>query len=113
MRASMFGKLRYRGYNSETELMSTRDLTEFSYSILVLVGEGGAGPHDLVRMARQGSVYSSAAESQYYAEPKRLEKLGYLTSEKQPGKTRERTHYRLTDKGRQALHDWIKEPARY
>jgi PadR family transcriptional regulator AphA len=93
--------------------MSRDELTPVSFTILVLVGEGGAGPHDLVRMARQGSVYSSVAESQYYAEPKRLEKLGYLTSEKQPGKTRERTHYMLTDKGREALQEWIEQPARY
>ena len=57
--------------------MSSRDLTPFSYAVLVLVGEGGAGPHDLVRMARQGRVYWSAAESQWYGEPKRLAKLGY------------------------------------
>ena len=35
--------------------MSTASLTPFSYVILVLVGEGGAGPHDLVRMMRQGA----------------------------------------------------------
>ena len=43
-----------------------------------LVGEDGAGPHDLVRMARQGRIYAEFADSQWYAEPKRLEKLGYL-----------------------------------
>ena len=56
--------------------MSSDRLTPTSYAVLVLVGQGGAGPHDLVRMMRQGRVYESAAESQYYAEPKRLERLG-------------------------------------
>lgn len=93
--------------------MSSADLTPFSFSILVLVGKGGAGAHDLVRMARQGSVYTSAAESQYYAEPKRLARLGYLRPRKEPGKTRERTHYALTAKGRKALREWIAEPAGY
>jgi len=79
----------------------------------VLVGAGGAGPHDLVRMAHQGRVYWEAADSQWYAEPKRLERLGYLSSRKEPGRTRERTHYDLTDRGRQALRDWMKEPARW
>ena len=92
--------------------MST-DLTSFSYVVLTLVGRDGAGPHDLVRMARQGRVYWSAAESQYYAEPKRLEKLGYLRAEKRPGRTRERTHYTLTDAGRDALLEWAAEPARF
>jgi DNA-binding PadR family transcriptional regulator len=92
--------------------MST-DLTAFSYVVLTLVGRDGAGPHDLVRMARQGRVYWSAAESQYYAEPKRLEKLGYLRAEKRPGRTRARTHYTLTGAGRDALLEWAAEPARF
>jgi PadR family transcriptional regulator AphA len=91
--------------------MSRSELTPFSYAVLTLVGQGGAGPHDIVRMMRQGRVYWTAAESHYYAEPKRLERLGYLTSRKEPGKTRERTHYMLTDKGRKALQAWIAEPS--
>ena len=86
--------------------MSSDTLTPFSHVVLVLVGEGGAGPHDLVRMAREGRMYWDAADSQYYAEPKRLARLGYLTAEKRPGKTRERTFYMLTDKGREA-HDLV------
>jgi DNA-binding PadR family transcriptional regulator len=76
----------------------------------VLVGRGGAGPHDLVRMMRQGRVYESAAESQYYAEPKRLERLGYLRSRRLPGRTHERTHYELTPKGLDALRAWVATP---
>jgi DNA-binding PadR family transcriptional regulator len=90
--------------------LSTDALTPFSHVVLVLVGDGGAGPHDLVRMARQGRMYWDAADSQYYAEPKRLERLGYLTAEKRPGKTRERTHYMLTGKGRRAIAEWVREP---
>ena len=93
--------------------MSTNSLTPFSYAILVLVGRGGAGPHDLVRMARQGRVYAAAAESQYYAEPKRLERLGYLASRKQPGRTHPRTHYTLTDRGLAALREWATQPVRF
>ena len=93
--------------------MSSDSLTPFSYTVLVLIGRGGAGPHDLVRMARQGRVYASAAESQYYAEPKRLARLGYLDGERQPGKTHERTHYRLTDKAYEALRAWAREPVAF
>ena len=89
------------------------DLTSFSYVVLTLVGQNGAGPHDLVRMARQGRVYWTAADSQWYAEPKRLEKLGYLRAEKRPGRTRDRTHYTLTDAGSDALVRWAAEPARF
>jgi PadR family transcriptional regulator AphA len=93
--------------------LSTDSLTPFSYAVLTLVGQGGAGPHDLVRMARSGRVYWDAADSQWYAEPKRLEALGLLTARKQPGQTRPRTHYTLTAKGRKALAAWMKEPARF
>jgi DNA-binding PadR family transcriptional regulator len=86
-------------------------LTPFSYAVLVLVGESGAGPHDLVRMMRQGRVYWTAPESQYYAEPKRLADAGYLSAAKAPGRTHERTHYTLTDRGREALRDWLATPA--
>jgi len=93
--------------------MAAADLTPFSYAVLTLVGRDGAGPHDLVRMARQGRVYGTAAESQWYSEPKRLAKLGFLRSEKRPGRTRERTHYTLTEPGRAALLEWAAEPARF
>lgn len=93
--------------------MSSNDLTLFSYAILVLVGRGGAGPHDLVRMARAGRIYASAADSQYYAEPKRLERLGFLSSRKEPGQTHERTHYSLTPKGVEALRAWAHEPVHF
>jgi DNA-binding PadR family transcriptional regulator len=59
-------------------------------------------------MMRQGRIYESAAESQYYAEPKRLERLGYLTASKAPGRTHDRTHYELTETGLEALREWIK-----
>jgi DNA-binding PadR family transcriptional regulator len=64
-------------------------------------------------MARQGRIYAAAAESQYYAEPKRLERLGYLSSRKEPGKTHERTHYTLTDKGLGALREWARRPVHF
>jgi PadR family transcriptional regulator AphA len=88
------------------------ELNPFSYVVLALVGRGGAGPHDLVRMMRaQGGLYWTAAESHWYAEPKRLERLGYLRSEKQPGRTTARTHYELTDDGLAALRDWLEQPS--
>ncbi len=91
--------------------MSSDRLTPFSFVILVLVGRGGAGPHDLRRMAGQGRVYWDAAPSQWYAEPKRLAALGYLVAEKGPGRTRERTHYRLTERARAALEAWARTAA--
>jgi DNA-binding PadR family transcriptional regulator len=89
------------------------ELGLFSYEILGLVGRGGAGAHDLLRLARRGRMLDWAGESQYYTEPKRLAKLGYLDASREPGKTRERTVYTLTDKGLDALREYAKTPVRF
>ena len=86
--------------------MATAELSLFSIEILGLVGRDGAGPHDLLRMAQRGRMLAWAGESQYYTEPKRLANLGYLDARKEPGKTRERTVYTLTDKGIDALREY-------
>jgi len=64
-------------------------------------------------MAKQGRFLAWAGESQYYVEPKRLAKLGYLEARKEPGKTRERTVYSLTHKGLEALREWVRTPLHY
>ncbi|HYZ27547.1 MAG TPA: helix-turn-helix transcriptional regulator [Thermoleophilaceae bacterium] len=93
--------------------MADNELSLFSYEILGLVGREGAGPHDLLRMAKEGRMLAWAGESQYYTEPKRLARLGYLAARKEPGKTRERTVYTLTDKGREALREYARTPATF
>jgi DNA-binding PadR family transcriptional regulator len=93
--------------------VSRPELSLFSYEILGLVGSTGAGAHDLRQMARRGRMLDWAGESQYYVEPKRLARLGYLETRKEPGKTRERTVYALTDKGLQALQAWARTPAHF
>jgi DNA-binding PadR family transcriptional regulator len=93
--------------------LSSAELSLFSYEILGLVGRGGAGAHDLLRMARGGRMLDWAGESQYYVEPKRLAKLGYLAARKEPGKTRERTVYTLTDKGLEALRAYADTPVSF
>ena len=93
--------------------MSSHELNLFSYEVLGLVGRAGAAPHDLLRMARRGRMLDWAGESQYYVEPKRLARLGYLDARKEPGQTRERTVYTLTDKGLDALAAWAQTPVRF
>jgi DNA-binding PadR family transcriptional regulator len=90
--------------------LSRAELSLFSYEILGLVGEGGAGAHDLLQMARRGRFFAWAGESQYYVEPKRLAKLGYLDARREPGQTRERTVYTLTDRGLEALREYARTP---
>ena len=90
--------------------MSSDELTLFSYEILALVGRAGAGAHDLRQMMKRGRIFAWAGESQYYVEPKRLARLGYLAVHKEPGRTRERTVYTLTEKGLDAMRAWASTP---
>jgi DNA-binding PadR family transcriptional regulator len=93
--------------------LSRDNLSLFSYEILGLVGRGGAGAHDLLRLARRGRMLAWAGESQYYVEPKRLARLGYLQAHREPGRTRERTVYTLTEAGLEALREWAATPVRF
>jgi DNA-binding PadR family transcriptional regulator len=92
---------------------SRSELNLFSYEILALVGRGGAGAHDLLRMARRGRMLDWAGESQYYVEPKRLARLGYLEARREPGKTRERTVYTLTERGLDAVRAYARTPVTF
>jgi DNA-binding PadR family transcriptional regulator len=93
--------------------MVSTELSLFSYEILALVGREGAGAHDLLRLAKRGRMLAWAGESQYYTEPKRLARLGYLSARKEPGKTRQRTVYSLTDRGLAALRDYAQTPVTF
>lgn len=93
--------------------MSSDELSLFSYEILGLVGRMGAGPHDLRGMVKRRRMLDWAGESQYYVEPKRLARLGYLEAHKEPGKTRERTVYTLTDKALDSLLEYAQTPVRF
>jgi DNA-binding PadR family transcriptional regulator len=94
--------------------LSTPKPISLSYAILALIGEGGASAHDLVDYVRRGGpAFWTSAPSQVYAEPKRLERLGWVSATAEPGKTRARRVYRLTDRGRAALREWAARPAPY
>ena len=93
--------------------MASDELSLFSYEVLGLIGRDGAGAHDLRRMVRQGRFFDWAGESRYYVEPKRLARLGYLSTRKEPGRTTERTVYELTDKGLRALQEWVRTPLEF
>jgi DNA-binding PadR family transcriptional regulator len=100
-------------YSLSSRFMAATELSLFSIEILALVGREGAGPHDLLRMAQRGRMLAWAGESQYYTEPKRLAKLGYVAARKEPGRTRERTVYTLTDKGLEALRAHARTPVSF
>lgn len=100
-------------YKLSNIVLATGELNLFSYEILGLVGRGGAGPHDLRRMVQRGRILDWAGESRYYAEPRRLARLGYLEARREPGRTRERTVYTLTGKGLRALREYARTPVTF
>lgn len=85
--------------------------TYLSYGVLAAIGEGGASTPELVDMLARGQMFFTSSPSQVYAEPKRLLALGWVTAEKAAGRTRNRTVYRLTDTGREALREHLRQPA--
>jgi DNA-binding PadR family transcriptional regulator len=91
-----------------------RNLNPLSYAVLALIGRNGASAPELVQMARSGQRFHySGAASRIYAEPKRLARLGYVEARKEPGKTRERTFYTLTERGLAALREWLASPSSF
>ena len=85
--------------------------TDLSYGALAAIGESGATTTELVEMLSRGRMYHPWPASQVYAEPKRLLALGWVTSEKVAARTRNRTVYRLTAEGREALREHLRAPA--
>jgi DNA-binding PadR family transcriptional regulator len=59
--------------------------------------------------ARPVGYFWNFPHSQLYAEPARLAQLGLLSEERE-AEGRRRRVYTLTESGRQALDDWLREP---
>jgi PadR family transcriptional regulator, regulatory protein AphA len=86
-------------------------LTPTSYIVLgLLEAAGEATPYDLKQVVATGlGDFWSIQHAQLYSEPERLTKAGYLSERRENG-GRRRRHYRVTNKGRTALREWLKEP---
>jgi len=84
------------------------ELTHTSHIVLGLLSMSGeATPYDLKQMvsATIGHFWS-LPHSQLYAEPARLARAGYVTENREHD-GRRRKLYALTDRGRDALKDWL------
>jgi PadR family transcriptional regulator AphA len=84
------------------------ELTHTSHIVLGLLSMSGeATPYDLKQMvAATVGHFWSLPHSQLYAEPARLARAGYVTERQEPG-GRRRKLYALTERGREALEDWL------
>lgn len=90
------------------------NLTPTSYVVLGLLEQAGqATPYELKQVVESSiGAFWSLPRSQLYAEPTRLTSAGYLTEEQEPG-GRRRKHYRLTQRGRDALASWTSTPTQH
>jgi PadR family transcriptional regulator, regulatory protein AphA len=88
------------------------ELTTTSYAILGLLAIKPWSTYELAQQMRRDLHYFwPRAESNLYAEPKRLVDGGYARSEAHPHGKRRRTVYVITAKGRKALERWLDQPA--
>jgi DNA-binding PadR family transcriptional regulator len=94
------------------ELLTGIRLTPTSYIVLGLIEQvGAATPYELKGLiATDIGNFWSLQHTQLYAEPKRLTAAGYLTEAREMG-GRRRQRYSLTKAGRDALQEWLREPA--
>jgi DNA-binding PadR family transcriptional regulator len=91
--------------------LNVMQLTPTSYVVLGLLSlVGEATPYELKQaVAATVGNFFSIPHSQLYAEPARLARGGHLSERRERG-GRRRKHYALTDRGREALRDWVDTP---
>jgi PadR family transcriptional regulator, regulatory protein AphA len=90
--------------------MSTRSLTTTSYAILGLLAIQPWSTYELAQLMKRSLHFIwPRAESNLYAEPKRLVEDGYATATEEWTGDRKRTVYAITAEGREALRGWLRE----
>ena len=92
--------------------MSRRALTTTSYALLGLLAIQSWSTYELAKqMTRNLHYFWPRAESNLYAEAKRLIDGGWAHASSRPVGQRRRTVYSITAKGRRALELWLRQPA--
>jgi DNA-binding PadR family transcriptional regulator len=90
-----------------------RRLTTTSYALLAALALRDHSTYELAKQIRMGWRYFwPRAESNVYAEPKRLVAVGLAESRKESTGERPRTVYSITPAGRAELADWLASPSR-
>lgn len=89
-----------------------RPLTTTSYAVLAALALREHSTYELANQMRMGWAYFwPRAESNVYAEPKRLVAAGLAESRKESTGERPRTVYAITDAGRRELAAWLASPS--
>lgn len=89
-----------------------RSLTATSYAILSVLSLRPHSTYDITRQMRLSLHYMwPRAESNVYAEPRRLVEAGLAVASQEWNGRRRRMVYEITDAGRTALADWLASPS--
>lgn len=89
-----------------------RALTTTSYAVLSILAIRDHSTYELTKQMRLSLHYIwPRAESNMYAEPKRLVGVGLAEAREEWTGGRRRTIYSVTDAGRAALADWLSSPS--
>ncbi len=89
-----------------------RELTTTSYAILGLLAIRPWSTYELAKQMRRNFHYFwPRAESNLYAEPKRLVSGGLAKAHSRPVGQRRRTVYSITAQGRRSLEHWLRQPS--
>ncbi|MGH9225712.1 MAG: helix-turn-helix transcriptional regulator [Acidimicrobiales bacterium] len=92
-------------------MAAVRELTTTSYAILGLLALRPWTTYELAQqMTRALGQFWPRAESNLYAEPKKLVALGLAEASPEPVGKRPRTRYSITPGGRRALAAWMATP---
>lgn len=92
--------------------MSRRPLTTTSYAILGLLAIQPWATYDLAKVMRRSlHFFWPRAESNLYAEPKRLVEAGLAEAREEWNGERKRTVYSITAAGHDALREWLASPS--
>jgi DNA-binding PadR family transcriptional regulator len=89
-----------------------RPLTTTSYAVLAVLALRDHSTYELTKQMRYSLHYLwPRAESNVYAEPKRLVEAGLAAAREEWTGERRRTVYSITSAGREALREWIASPS--
>jgi len=90
----------------------TRALTTTSFAVLCVLALREHSTYELTKQMRMSMHYLwPRAESNVYAEPKRLVAAGLAASRTESTGRRSRTVYSITAAGRKALESWLASPS--
>ena len=88
--------------------------TPTSYALLAMLSLKPWSAYELTGFMRVSNLRAiwPRAESRLYAEPKNLVTQGLASATIETRGGRKRTVYRITEKGRRALGDWLQQPSK-